>query len=162
MLLKIAEPTYDDVREVAFGMRDVDFVEFSGVHFADTRAEMADTLAKGFGEHPGVMVGHDEEGPVCVGGTLEMRPNVVTLLFFANDRFAGIALPITRFIVRNLFPRIVERGVHRIEAVSLSTNFPGHAWLNVLGLSQETSPLVGFGKGGEAYMQFSWVADHVR
>ena len=159
--LRIAEPTYTDVYNVARHMRSDDFREFSGVHDTDDPIELARKLADTYHSYSGVMVGHDDRGAVCVGGTIEARPNVITLLFFANDRFPGIALPITRFIRNNLFPKLVDRGIHRIEAVSMAAHTQSHAWLKTIGLTSETEPLRGFGKRGEAYIQFSWVAADV-
>lgn len=160
-MMRIVEPTFTDVYTVARDMRTADYKEFSGVHFSETRIDLANILASRFHDRNDIMVGHDDRGAVCVGGTIEARPNVVTLLFFATDRFAGIALPITRFIKRNLFPKLIERGIHRIEAVSLAENVASHQWLELLGLQPETGALRGFGKNGEAYMQFSWSADNV-
>lgn len=160
--MKIVEPTFTDIFTVARDMRQADLKEFLGVNTAETRLDLASILATRLCDRGDVMVGHDKEGAVCVGGTFEGRPNVITLLFFANERFPGIALPITRFIKRNLFPRLTARGIHRIEAVSLADRGDVHTWLNTLGLKAETGPLLGFGKNGEAYIQFSWSADHVR
>lgn len=160
--VRIVNPTYTDVYTVARNMRRDDFDEFRAVHSTDDPIDLARKLADAYRDHAGTMVGHDDKGAVCVGATIEARPNVVTLLFFANDRFPGIALPITRFIKTNLFPKLVKRGIHRIEAISMASHTQSHAWLKTIGLTPETEPLRGFGKRGEAYIQFSWVADDVR
>ena len=81
------------------------------------------------------------------------RPNVVSLLFFATDQFPEIALPATRFIKRELFARLKKAGVHRIEAVSMVDHNDTHAWLQTLGLERETEPMIGYGKGGESFIQ---------
>lgn len=159
--MRIAEPTFTDIYNVARHMREADFHEFRAVHDTDDRLELAFKLGNLYQDYAGAMVAHDDKGAVCVGATIEGRPNVVTLLFFANDRFSGIALPITRFIRNNLFPKLVERGIHRIEAVSMASHEQAHAWLKAIGLTPETEPLRGFGKKGEAYIQFSWVAADV-
>jgi hypothetical protein len=35
-----------------------------------------------------------------------------------------------------------------------------HAWLNTLGLTAETGPLLGYGKNKEVFRQFSLVVGH--
>jgi hypothetical protein len=85
------------------------------------------------------------------------RPNVATLLFFATDDFGGaVAADFTRFVKQRLFPGYVEKGVHRIECAALAEYDEMHRWLKVLGLVRE-AVMLGFGRGGETYMQFSWV-----
>ena len=42
----------------------------------------------------------------------------MTLLFFATDNFARVALPLARFIRRELFPRLEAVCVHRFEAAA--------------------------------------------
>ena len=104
---------------------------------------------------------HDEQGPVCIGGGIEHRPNVVTLLLFATDRFPYVALSLTRFVTRSLFTQYRNAGVHRIEAVSMVGHDEAHRWIETLGLKRE-AVLRGYGKNGETFLQFAWVADHVR
>lgn len=155
--MKIDPATTEDVRRVASRMRDRDFDEFSAVTPCDTRQELADLLASRYGGRADVMCGAGDLGPICIGGTIEARPNVLTLLFFATDEFPTIALPATRFIRNNLFPRLFAAGVHRIEAVSLANYDQAHEWLRLLGLKPETGPLLGYGKRGEAFIQYSKV-----
>lgn len=157
--MRISEPTPDAVRYVALNMRERDFDEFSAVSFATDRDELARDITARYGERNDVMVADVEGEPVCVGATIMSRPNVITLLFFATDRFPEIALPITRFIKKQLFPRLVKTGVHRIEAVSMDGYEQAQHWLRTLGLEQETGPMPGYGRNGEAFIQFAWSKD---
>lgn len=158
--MKTSEPSPAVVRQIALNMRDKDFAEFSAVSFEDTRDGLADTLARLYGERNDVTVCSTDDGePVCVGATVMARPNVVTLMFFATARFPEIALPVTRYIRRYLFPRLEKAGVHRIEAVSMAGYDEAHAWIRTLGLEQETKAMHGYGKGGEAFIQFSKVVN---
>lgn len=155
--MRISEPTADAIRYVALHMRDRDFDEFSAVSYASSREELAADITARYDGRGDVMVADVDGEPICVGATIMARPNVVTLLFFATDRFPEIALPITRFIKRQLFPRLVKAGVHRIEAVSMSGYEHAQNWLRTLGLQQETSEMQGYGKNGEAFIQFAWL-----
>ena len=132
--MKIEAATPDAVRSVAVNMRERDFAEFSAVSFAETRFELAEVLTARYGNSPEVHVGFEGLEPVCVGGSIMARPNVISLLFFATDRFPEIVLPATRYIKKQLLPRLIEAGVHRIEAVSMVGHSEVHAWLRTLGL----------------------------
>lgn len=155
--MKIEPASTEDVRSVALRMRARDFEEFSAVAPVDTREELADLLAERYGGRDEVLCGWFDGKPVSIGGTIEARPNVLTLLFFATDEFPRVALPVTRFIRNELFPRFMAAGVHRIEAVSLATHAEAHTWLRVLGLERETRAMRGYGKRGEAFIQFAKV-----
>ncbi len=157
--MKINEPSPETVRFVALNMRDRDFEEFAAVSFAENREQLARDIAERYGTRNDVMVAGLDGEPICVGATVMARPNVVTLLFFATDRFPEIALPITRFIKKQLFPRLVKTGVHRIEAVSIAGYDQTQNWLRTLGLARETEPMHGYGKNGEAFIQFAWSKD---
>lgn len=157
--MKIEPATKADVWTVASKMRDRDFEEFSAVSAATTRNDLATVLAERYGDRDDVMVGIEDGQSICIGGTIEARPNVVTLLFFATDAFPSIGLPITKFIRKNLFPKLIAAGVHRIEAVSMAGHDQTHDWLRTIGLEQETEAMHGYGKGGEAFIQFSWSAN---
>lgn len=157
--MKIEPARLDDVFYVAANMRDRDYEEFSAVSPAGDKEALACLLADRYGNRPDVMCGRMGGTPICIGGTIEARPNVITLLFFATDEFPKIALPITRFIRKNLFPKLIAAGAHRIEAVSMAGHDQTHAWLRTIGLEAETGPLHGYGKNKEAFVQFSWSAD---
>lgn len=157
--MKIEQATISDVHSVAERMRERDFEEFSAVAPIDNRVGLANLMAARYGGRPDVMCGSHQDAPVCIGGTVEARPNVISLLFFATDDFPKIALSITRFIRVNLFPKLIASGVHRIEAVSLAGHEQTHDWLRTIGLDKETGPMHGYGKNGEAFIQFAWSAN---
>lgn len=157
--MKIEPATAEDVQRVAFHMRVGDYDEFSAVSHAQDRQQLAEILAARYGDRHDVLVGLWKGRPVCIGGFIMARPNVITLLFFATDEFHRIGLGITRFIRQNLFPKLERQGVHRFEAVSLATHSEAHKWLLLLGLTAETGPMLGYGKGQEAFIQFSKVRD---
>lgn len=154
--MRIEPATPEAVRHVAVNMRERDYLEFSAVSFAETRFELAEVLTARYGENAEVHVGFEGMEPICVGGSVMARPNVISLLFFATDRFPEIVLPATRYIKKQLLPRLVEAGVHRVEAVSMIDHTEAHAWLRTLGLRKETGPMQGYGKNGEAFVQYAW------
>lgn len=156
-MMRLDVATADDIRAVARDMRDSDLAEFSAVLPVDDRDAVADTLSLRYGYRPDILCAQRDGRRIAIGGALELRPNVLTLLFFATPDFGQIALPLTRFIKLGLFRRLVAAGVHRIEAVSMDGHTQAHRWIEALGLSRETGPLRGYGKRGEAFIQFAWV-----
>ncbi len=157
----VAPPSLAHVRYVADHMRADDRAEFSAVSFTETDAALADHLVERYGAGQDVYCFSKDDAPVAVGAMVNGRPNVVTLMFFATDRFAELALPIARFVTRNLFPEYRAAGVHRIEAISMDGYDASHRWIELLGLRRE-GVFRGFGRAGESFHQFAWVADDVR
>ena len=80
-------------------------------------------------------------------------------MFFATDDFPKIGRMITRWLKRELFPRYEAAGVHRIQAISLDGYDEIHRWLISLGLEREAGPMRGYGKNGEAFVQFARCCD---
>lgn len=156
--MKTDRATPEYVRHVAENMRAGDHREFLPLTFAETPEALAELMVSMYADHPAGYSFHDEFGPVGIGAMVEGRPNVVTLLFFATDRFPGIALEVARFTRRRLFPRYRAAGVHRIECVSIDGYDDAHRWINMVGMNREAA-LPGYGKGGETYHQFAWVKE---
>ncbi|GLO68646.1 hypothetical protein MACH17_01630 [Phaeobacter inhibens] len=50
-----------------------------------------------------------------------------------------------------------DEGVHRIECLTLADLHVAHRWMEMLGLSEEAT-LRKYGRNGETFKQFSWVA----
>ena len=155
--MKIEPARPEDIYEVAVSMRGRDFDEFTAVNPADSRKDLAHLLVRKYGGNPNVLCAWWLGQPVCVGAFLEVRPRVISLMMFATDSFPRVGLGLTRFIKKQMFPRLIDAGVHRIEAFSLDGHAEVHAWLGVLGLRQETPPLRNFGKNGESFILFSKV-----
>lgn len=154
--MTIKRATVGDVRAVALAMRATDFSEFRATSYTEDRQYLAHDLSLKYGGRDDVLVGMADDQPVCIGGTIEAWPGVLSLLFFATDDFPLIGRGITRWIRRELFPRYLASGVHRIQAVSHGEHTDAHAWLRSLGLRQE-AVFRGFGRERQDFIQFAKV-----
>jgi hypothetical protein len=157
--MKIEAASRSHVAHVAHRLRAGDLREFLPLSYAETESELAEILTQMWSDHPaGFAFLSDDGEPIGIGAMVEGRPNVVTLLFFATDRFNEIALPLARYSKRDLFARYISNGVHRIECVSIDGYEEAHRWIRLVGMQHEAT-MPGYGKGGETYHQFAWVAD---
>jgi hypothetical protein len=156
--MKLDAPSGADVRHVAERIRERDAVEFLAVSHSADKAELVEALVQRYGGAPDAICAYRNGEPVAVGAMVQVRPNVVTLAFFATDRFPEVALELTKFIRNRLFPQYRADGVHRIECISMVGYDDAHRWIGLLGLEQE-AVLPKYGKGGETYILFSWVED---
>jgi hypothetical protein len=156
--MRIEPATREDVNFVASRMREADVREFSAVNYADNRWGLSVLLTDRYGDRGDLIVAlTDEDVPAAVGGLIEVRPNVFSLLFFATDEFRAVARGLTRWIKAELFPRVMEGG-YRIECWSIAEHAQAHRWIEALGLVRRYED-AGFGKNGETFVLFSWVKD---
>lgn len=157
--MKVAAATPEDVYAVAGAMRERDREEFMAVSAFQHHHGLVENLVRRFGGHPDAIVGGLDDGtPLCIGGLIQHRPHVATLLFFATDGFGHIGPEFSRFVKQRLFPGYVAKGVHRIECSSIERYDEAHRWIEFLGLTEEAR-MRKFGRGGETYVQFAWVAE---
>ena len=156
--MKLEAPTRGDVRHVATLMRERDVTEFLAVAHVETKADLIEALVARYGGSHDAICAYVDKVPIAVGAMVRARPNVVTLAFFATDRFPEVALELTKFIRNRLFPQYRADGVHRIECISIEGYADAHRWIGLLGLEQE-AVMPKYGKGGETYLQFAWVED---
>lgn len=156
--MKISEPDRDAVLEVALGIRDRDVAEFLAISPLETRDQLAASLVTRYATSTDVFVASQHGVNIAAGAMVQHRPHVVTLMFFATDRFPEIATALTKFIRQRLFPRYRASGVHRIECVSIDGYDEVHRWIELLGLKREAI-MPGYGKNGETFVQFAWAAD---
>lgn len=153
--LEIAGAEYMDIALVAARMRDRDVVEFLATSTAVDRPDLAMQLTRRYGQSNELIVARYDGEAVAIGGLIQHRPNVATLLFFATDAFPAVALGLTRFITRRLFPEVKAVGTHRIECVSHAEHTDAHRWIELLGLRREAE-FKRFGRSGETFLQFAW------
>lgn len=159
--MKIDVPMTADLVAVASRMRVRDVAEFSAVNPVDSAPELAELMVARYAGRHDTFCAYEGAEPIGFGAMVEGRPNVITLMFFATDAFPKIALGLTKFIKRELFPTYRQNGAHRIECVSIDGYNETHRWIETLGLAHEAT-LRGYGKNGETFHQFAWVAAHVR
>lgn len=157
-MLSVETATASDVAAVAQGMRQSDLREFLAVSSARDHAELAQQIVQRFGSRDDLIVAREDGVPVAVGGLVEHRPHVLTLFLFATDDFPAVGKPLVRFIVQRLFPPIKAAGVHRIDCLSIDGHDQAHRFIRALGLEQE-AVLRAFGRDGEDFIQFAWLAD---
>lgn len=157
--MRISDATPEDIWNVAVSMRDSDFREFSAVYAGQTREELADALTERFAGRPEIIAVSVGQEAIVIGAVLELRPNVGTLLFYATDELPRVAFGLTRFLKQNLFPRLKDAGLHRLECVSIDGHTDAHRWIEALGLKREGEPLLGYGRNKETFHAFSWVSD---
>lgn len=159
--MRVVEPKREFVRHVAENMRAKDIEEFLAVSHCETHADLVEMLVERYADHPhGFCFQHDDTEPVGLVVMCFMRPKVVTLSFFATDRFPEIAISVTRFATRKLFPTYMGAGVHRIECASIEGYAHAHRWIQMLGMDAE-GRFPGWGKNGEAFHQFAMLAGGV-
>lgn len=156
--MTIRPASASEIRFVAENMRDRDFEEWSATTTISRRSTLANMLVERYAGRDDVLVGLAEGLPVCIGGTIEVWPGVISLMFFSTEHFHLIGRAMTRWLRRELFPRYVRSGVHRIQAISLDGYDEIHAWLRAIGLEQE-AVFKRFGRDGQDFVQFAMVRD---
>lgn len=143
---------------VAHRMRRVDYQELFALTWCRDRADLIEYCVESYAVAPGARVLLTDDGrPVAAYLAQENRPNVLTLGMFATDHFPLVAKPFTRAVIREILDPARERGVRRIEALSIASNTESHKWLRLLGLSLEATHKC-YGRDGEAFCHFAWVA----
>lgn len=161
-ILKVDRATEADVLSVASALDHRSLREQMALSWASTPARLAEMLAEVKGGDPDVLCfSHYALGPVAIWTQAQIRPNVLSIGLFGTEAMPLLAIPMTRFARRELFPRFKAAGVHRIETVSIIGNVDAHRWLEIVGLAKEGDPIPGYGRDGQAFQPFAWVADHV-
>lgn len=155
MKIDAAKPA--QIRFVAEWMRERDYAEISAINFADSREELADALTYIYSGSPDTICASWQGTPVAIGGFYQIRPRTCAMGMFATDLFPRIGLGLTRFLVRQMMPRLIHAGIHRFECQSLAGYHDVHDWLRTLGLEQEGPEMRNYGKNGETFVTFARV-----
>lgn len=102
-----------------------------------------------------VIVSTDWEEPIALVSVLPSWPGLGAAQMVATDRFDEIVMDLTRYIRRELIPRLLAGGMRRVEARAMQKAELNCRWLKALGASVEGEcPM--FGKDGQTYVQFAW------
>jgi hypothetical protein len=155
----ITSVTEKMVEHVAKNMRSKDFEEIIALSWCDNKTDLSQELIGKYTPEWAICA-FFEDTPVAIGGLFEMRPNVISLGFFATDYFPCVGKNLSRWIKKDLFAPMIQEGLARLEAHTLHSHTDAHRWLEFLGLKKEAE-LEKFGKNGETFYSYAWVDDGV-
>lgn len=155
----VEPPTRDELVSVAMAMRHRDLLEMQALLGTEGRFPTAEALvARWEPILPHMFCAKLPGEPIAVGAVVLPRRNVASIGMVATGRFNRVAIDLTRFLLRRLFPALRAEGVHRIECMSMAGHKEVHRWLRILGLREE-GRLRGYGSNGEDFHSFGWVQD---
>lgn len=93
--------------------------------------------------------------PIYAGGIFEEKPRTWVCWGLATDRFAEIAISLTKVIRRDIIGPLVARGSEHLHSCGLG-GYPDIArWMQFLGARQHKC-LPRFGKNGEDVIIYKW------
>jgi hypothetical protein len=156
-MVRVEGGTNEALAEVVAHIRDTDVREFLALSYLDTRDEICADLVARYTDRTDTFVAIRDDRAVAFGAMVEHRPNVISAGFFATEDFPAVALPVARFVRRELFPAYRRAGVHRIECMIIDGYESAMLFVRLLGLKIEHE-VRGCGKHGESFFSFAWVA----
>lgn len=152
--MRIDAPTRQDVIEVATKMRAQDEAEFLAATREAEKDDFVALLAWRFTQDDNSFCAYLDERPVAVGAVIDYGDGVLQIGMFATDDFPRIAFPLTKFVLKRLFPRYAAQGFRRVECLSLASYDEAHRWIDALGLKR-VGRFDGVGVAGEDFVQFA-------
>lgn len=153
-MLRVEEGSNEALAEVVANLRDDDVREFTSISQCDTREAMCADLIRRYADRDDTFAAFDDDTAIAFGAMVRTRPDVISAGLFATDRFHAAALPIARFVKRQLFPAYAEQQF-RIECVVMASYEAAIRFVKMLGF-RESEKLSGFGKRGEDFVRFVW------
>ena len=158
-MIEFVELTEADALYIAKNMRASDKAECEATQFHE---EGAETLAL---EHaacvPTAWCARLDGEPVALVGATPSHPGVWSVFMFATDKFPRVGLQMTKFVIRRMMPSLRAAGAHRAHCFSAASHHHAHAWLRLLGATEEAT-LRRYGRDGSDFKVFSWITEHVQ
>lgn len=74
---------------------------------------------------------------------------------FATPRFPAVALSMTRYVRKELFPTLCALGMRRADCYSLEANTEAQKWLVSIGGRRSGEPFK-YGKNADSFVRFVW------
>jgi hypothetical protein len=157
MMVRIEEGTNEALRAVVSDIRDADVREALATSWWSSREALQSDLVARYSDRDDTYAAFLDARAVAFGAMVEIRPGVVSAGFFATEDFPQIAVPVARFVRRNLFPAYRRAGIHRIGCMIIDGYDSAMDFVQLLGLKREHE-VRGYGKDGESFYSFAWVA----
>lgn len=152
--MKLRRITEGDLSFIVHNMREWDRREVYAVSSTDDPGELVDHLLANMGKFAFIAC-HDDGEPVVAIGAVMGWPGFWSPWAIGTDRFAEIALPLTRFVRNEMIPAMKDLGFRRAECFSMVGHTESHRWLAACGGCAEYTSK-SYGKNGEDFVLFAW------
>ena len=151
-LVELVPAAYGDVVFIARRMRALDAEEILPlIHTGKPEDLASGTIAVG-----GLATVALSDGvPVAAYGAYLGRPQYWTVWMFATDRWAEVALSVTRDIRRNMMPAMLNGDAVRADCWSMEGHDAAHRWLELLGAVREAT-VEDYGPTRKSFHCYSW------
>ena len=151
MPVTLVRATYSDVVFIARHMRKRDAEEILPLTWTGEPEDLAAQSVVG-----GIStVALSGGAPVACWGAVEIRPCMWNVWMFATDRWAEVALSVTRQIKKEMIPWLISAGAVRADCWSMEGHDEAHRWLECLGARREAT-LEDYGTERKLYHCYSW------
>ena len=134
-------------------LRPLDRKELFATRGHDSPARVTDEIMR-YCAPFGTLFWHDDE-PVAAMGFFPMWPGVVTVWAFGSHRWDYVVRAMTRHVINEVVPDLLNKGVHRAECRTLSERQDSERWLTALGAHVE-GRLEEFGRNREDFTLYAW------
>lgn len=104
------------------------------------------------------MIAYKDGEPVAIMGAIPLHPGVCSAYMLATSRFPEVVLTVTKWARKVFFPGLRRIGVHRVEALSISTYHKTHRWIEAIGAKKE-QVVLRFGRNQENFIRFVYLWD---
>lgn len=159
MMIVNNPPTPDDVKTICHNLRASDRAQIEATMGGFDAGALGNWLC-GMQEYAvawqsfGTLV----RGPIALLGVWEQWPGLALGLLVATDDFKAVALPVARYLKRELPPFLIECGVRRVEVRELAGSSIDRRFVAMLGAKFECYlPLLG--AQGQTGAQYAWTND---
>lgn len=153
----VRDATALDIETVVTDMRAADAREVYAGRFTDDPAALiADLAAARRYAIVFLALCAGEFDPIALIGAHLRAPGVAAVTMIATDRWAEIAWPATRYVIRTAIPVFLAPNVHRAQCEAWEGNDVSRAWLETLGFEAEGT-LQAYGKNRDNFVQYAWL-----
>jgi hypothetical protein len=151
MSVEIIPAVYSDVVFIARNIRKEDAEEIYPLMFSPTPENLAVSTL----HHQISKVALKDGEPVSVFGAGEHMPKFWKVFMFASAKWPTVALSVTKNIIRDVMPTMIDTGAVRADCWSIESHHQAHQWLETLGAVRESS-LEDYSSNRKTYYCYSW------
>lgn len=157
MTIEIVPATLRDLTWIAAHMRPEDWAEI--VPVCPEGIEPWEIAGRALAS-PEAWVARWKGQPVAALGVQSLTATVFNAWAFGTKAMWRAVPALTRFVLEERVPDWLRLGITRVEARSIAGNDRAHHWMIRMGA--HPTPCRSFGRNGEDYVMFAWLAEDFR